>query len=290
MRRHHIIRIITVIAGLNLLNGCKHEAVLSSHNLLEGKILTVVHACGGFETYRNPIPANTASAMERSIAQGANGIEFDLQMTSDGQIVVFHDSDLMRASTCQGCIQNKSFEEIQACRYMTRNGAIDGNFPIASFEDLLEIASKSGQNLMLFANTKHFTGCEPTDLPQYYQTFASKIIEIAEKHGQLDNLILESLDAEFLIQARNVNPNVKLLFDDESFERGMEIVRQNHFLGLAISNAAVTTEQVQAAHAEGYWLGIWGVKVLAATKEAIEKGPEFVMTDDLQMLQGQLKK
>ena len=87
-----------------------------------------------------------------------------------------------------------------------------------------------------------------------------------------------------------MNPNVKLLFDDESFERGMEIVRQNHFLGLAISNAAVTTEQVQAAHAEGYWLGIWGVKVLAATKEAIEKGPEFVMTDDLQMLQGQLKK
>ena len=55
-------------------------------------------------------------------------------------------------------ILNKSFEEIQACRYMTRNGAIDGNFPIASFEDLLEIASKSGQNLMLFDNTKHFTG------------------------------------------------------------------------------------------------------------------------------------
>ena len=80
-----------------------------------------------------------------------------------------------------------------------------------------------------------------------------------------------------------------MLFDDEDFERGMRVVREHQFIGLAISNGQVTEAQIRQAHAEGYWLGIWGVKVSNDTRRAVQKGPEFIMTDDLLMLQAALK-
>ena len=289
--RHNLLyrRILSLGMLLILISGCKITEITSSHNLLDGEILTVVHACGGFETYRNPVPENTVAALKRSLAQGADGIEFDLQMTADSHLVVFHDSDLARTTTCTGCIQAKTLAEIQQCRYKTRNGGLDGNYLIATYEALLEVFVKSERKVWMFANTKHFTGCEPTDLDAYYALFAGKIYEETEQYGLHDRLILESLDAKFLRKAEEVYPDAALLFDDENFDHGMDVVRENHFLGLAISNAQVTEAQVKAAHAESFWLGIWGVKVLEGTKKAVQKGPEFIMTDDLQMLQGQLK-
>lgn len=285
---HFHIAFVLILLALSTA-ACKLTQVKSSHNLLDGKILTVVHACGGFETYRNPVPDNTVDALERSLAQGADGIEFDLQMTADSQLVAFHDSELSKATTCTGCIHSKTLAELKACRYKTRNGSLDGNYEIATFQALLDVFSAHARPVWMFANTKHFTSCEPEDLAQFYRLFASKINAQVEAAGLQTQFVYESLDANFLDAAREIQPSAQLLFDDEDFERGMKVVREHGFLGLAISNAAVTEDQVKLAHQENYWLGIWGVKVLEGTKKAVSKGPEFIMTDDLQMLQGQLE-
>ena len=41
-------------------------------------------------------PENTAAAFRQAIADGAEGIEFDVRLTKDGVPVVFHDADLKR--------------------------------------------------------------------------------------------------------------------------------------------------------------------------------------------------
>ncbi len=285
----HIVRPVFLVLFLALIQACNVTKVRSSHNLLDGEILSVVHACGGFETFRNNVPDNTVEALERSLAQGADGIEFDLQMTADSQLVAFHDADLSKATTCTGCIHAKTLAEVKECRYKTRNGSLDGDYEIPTFAELLTVFSGHSRPVWMFANTKHFTSCEPEDLGQFYPLFAGKILRLVESHGLQEQFVLESLDADFLMAARNIQPNAQLLFDDEDFERGMQVVREHQFLGLAISNSAVTEDQVKAAHLENFWLGIWGVKVLEGTKKAVKKGPEFIMTDDLQMLQGQLE-
>lgn len=47
---------------------------------------------------RDRFPENTVLAFERALASGANGLELDLRLTSDNQLIVFHDETLSAAS------------------------------------------------------------------------------------------------------------------------------------------------------------------------------------------------
>ena len=52
-------------------------------------------------------PENTMSAFEKAAQlQGLAGIELDIQMTKDGQIVVIHDERVDRTTDVTGCVQD----------------------------------------------------------------------------------------------------------------------------------------------------------------------------------------
>lgn len=274
---------------LGMLPGCKQTELVSPHNLLDGKILAVGHGCGGFETYRNTIPPNTVASLEQALAGGADGVELDVQITADGQLAVFHDGLLDRATACAGCIGAQTWAEIQDCAYQTRNGDLDGHFPIVLLDTILAHIAASGQRPCVFINTKHDSPCDPGDNGGAYAAFAGKLVEAIHRHDLGGRVVVESMSASFLQRVRAVDGSLLLLFDDEDFERGMATVREYQFLGLCISNGIVTEAQVMAAHEEGYWLGIWGVRVLGDARKAAAKGPELIMTDDLLMLQSALK-
>lgn len=58
-------------------------------------------------------PENTLAAFALAQAQGADGIEFDVQLSADGWPVVIHDSHLARTTNGQGRVQDYSVAELQ---------------------------------------------------------------------------------------------------------------------------------------------------------------------------------
>lgn len=59
-------------------------------------------------------PENTLAAFRRAVEAGADGIEFDVQLTADGEVVVFHDSSLNRIAGRKGRIIELAFEELRS--------------------------------------------------------------------------------------------------------------------------------------------------------------------------------
>jgi glycerophosphoryl diester phosphodiesterase len=57
-------------------------------------------------------PENTIAAFRRAIDDGADGIEFDVRLTKDGQVVVFHDRKLKRTAGCEGQVVDLTLEEL----------------------------------------------------------------------------------------------------------------------------------------------------------------------------------
>ena len=55
---------------------------------------------------------NTLPAFERAIALGADFIELDVQMSSDGRAVVFHDADLARLTPLAGPVRRRRAAEL----------------------------------------------------------------------------------------------------------------------------------------------------------------------------------
>lgn len=58
-------------------------------------------------------PENTRASFERAIALGAGAIETDLQLTADGQLVLFHDDLVERTSDGHGPLADHTLAELR---------------------------------------------------------------------------------------------------------------------------------------------------------------------------------
>ena len=58
-------------------------------------------------------PENSLAAFERAIADGAEYVEFDVQASLDGGLVVFHDLQLDRLTTATGPLRRRSLAELR---------------------------------------------------------------------------------------------------------------------------------------------------------------------------------
>lgn len=72
----------------------------------------VNYAHRGFFDNKKDYPENSLPAFKRAVEAGF-GIELDVQMTTDGQLVVFHDGSLHRMCKVDKMLTEMSFEECQ---------------------------------------------------------------------------------------------------------------------------------------------------------------------------------
>ena len=71
--------------------------------------MTKVFAHRGASGYA---PENTLQAFSLAQEQGADGIELDVQLTKDGEVVVIHDETIDRTSTGKGYVRDYTLEGI----------------------------------------------------------------------------------------------------------------------------------------------------------------------------------
>ena len=72
---------------------------------------TLIFAHRGASGYE---PDNTMEAFELAHKMGADGIELDVRLTSDGQVVIFHDNTLDRVTNMRGTIPEYTLAELKA--------------------------------------------------------------------------------------------------------------------------------------------------------------------------------
>lgn len=70
------------------------------------------YAHRGFYTKDQSIPENSLPAFQRAVSKGF-GVELDLQLTADGQVVVFHDDTLKRMCGIDAAVSSLTWKELQ---------------------------------------------------------------------------------------------------------------------------------------------------------------------------------
>ena len=66
-------------------------------------------------------PENTLESFKKAVEMGAEGIELDVQLTKDGQLVVIHDETVDRTSDHKGFVKDIDFEEIRTYNFNNHN-------------------------------------------------------------------------------------------------------------------------------------------------------------------------
>ncbi len=81
-------------------------------------------------------PENTIPSIEAAVREGVDGIEFDIRVTKDKKLVVFHDANLYRIAGTNKNIDELTLHEINL--QSTKSG-----HPIPTFDEAMEAAGKT---------------------------------------------------------------------------------------------------------------------------------------------------
>ncbi len=109
---------------------------------MKPRVLNIAHR--GFSAQ---YPENTMLAFTEAINAGAHGIECDLRMTSDGQIVIFHDDRLDRLCGQSGSIEEMTMSRVKQLR-------VKGTESIPSLVEFLNHFHTTTLNLEIKPSTR----------------------------------------------------------------------------------------------------------------------------------------
>lgn len=107
-------------------------------------------------------PENTLISLESALLSGANYIEFDVQCTADGQLVVFHDTELLRTTGIKGNLFEMSYEELKNIRAHEPE-----RFSLAFFNQHIPLLSDVVQLLQNYPRATAFVEIKEETLEQY---------------------------------------------------------------------------------------------------------------------------
>ncbi|APT93441.1 glycerophosphodiester phosphodiesterase [Corynebacterium phocae] len=102
--------------------------------------------------YSGKYPELSPEAFEKALQLPIHGVECDVQLTRDGQLVVNHDETLDRTSDRSGTIAQMDWEEV-------RKAKLSNGENIMSFAELLELIKPSNQHL--YVETKQTFNYNP---------------------------------------------------------------------------------------------------------------------------------
>ena len=135
------------------------------------------------------LPENTIPSIEAAVTEGVDMIEFDVQATKDGHLVVFHDDTLSRMTGVDKKISELTYKEIS----MT---ATYSGHPIPSFAEAMEAAGnipvlidgkgKNWAKLVLKALKNH-----KGPIPAVTGRDRSELIYISQKRPEIETYISE---------------------------------------------------------------------------------------------------
>lgn len=156
--------------------------------------------------YSAKYPENTMAAFKAALQHPVDGIEFDVHMTKDGHVVVMHDEKVDRTTNGKGYIKDMTLEQLKKLDAGSYFHPLFKGEKVPTLEEVLELFELS--NVQINIELK-------TDVFPYYG-MEMKVVQLIEKFGLTERVIISSFDHEVLTRVKQVAPNIKLaaLFTD----------------------------------------------------------------------------
>lgn len=146
-------------------------------------------------------PENTLLAFEQAAAvQNLTGIELDIQMTKDGELVVIHDERVDRTTEGIGFVRDYTLSQLKKLHIYADSHPSQTIPTMNEVFDMLEQKLKTGFRL----NIELKNGIFP------YDGMEEKIVELVHKRGLQEAVVYSTFYAKSLEKLRKADKNAEL--------------------------------------------------------------------------------
>lgn len=156
-------------------------------------------------------PENTIPAFEGAIQVGADYIEADVRTTSDGRLVIMHDSTVNRTTEAQGPVKGMSFAQIASLDAGAKFSAKFKGTEVPTFDQVLKLAHG---HINVYVDTK-------SAAPQ-------ALVNAIVRNDMQNHVVIYSGDPSFLYDVHKIRPDLKIMPESRSVDICRMEVRKLH--------------------------------------------------------------
>ena len=220
-------------------------------------------------------PENTLAAFREAIAVGADGIEFDVRLASDGVPVVIHDNTLRRTGGLNQRVADLTSQELSKIDVggWFKPGSFVGE-TVPSLAELFDLFRTN--NLSLYLEMK-------CDSPVEYGPLAEACCRLIDEYSFKARVVVECFQLPALEVVKEIDPEIKTaaLFDrvfiDQSIvARAIEIGA----MAVALHHRLARKNLVGKSKEAGLHVAVWTVDDPIWLDRARAIGIDAIITND----------
>ncbi len=224
-------------------------------------------------------PENTKTAFDKAVLYFVDGIEFDVQITSDGFPVIFHDQLLTKINGSLKSICDYTFHEIDGYDW---GGWFSEEFKNEKILTLDQVLKTYGLQTRLLIEIKPSPKAEAKNL---YYKLAAMVTESVRNliiNDQIPNIYILSFDPELIKSAYINDPklNYVLNLNDPMINQNRLNIDPEILCGYCIEYTQLNSQFVEDVHRGGKIIMTYSCNSEQTLQLALDFGVDVIMTDD----------
>ncbi|OGB84435.1 hypothetical protein A3F66_03185 [candidate division TM6 bacterium RIFCSPHIGHO2_12_FULL_32_22] len=207
-------------------------------------------------------PENTLISFKNAL-NCADMIEFDVHLTKDGHLIIFHDDTLERVTASNGKISDKTLAELKSL-------AVLGKEKIPTLAEALVAIDRK----------------LPVDIELKGKNTAKKVAdtlkEFLKKGWNYSDFLISSFDHEQVYEFNRYLPEVKTAFlywQELPTEKEMKEIRNNGIDWLILDSKTITQKFIKEAQKLGFEVGVYTVDDACEYQKLKSWGVNGIATD-----------
>jgi glycerophosphoryl diester phosphodiesterase len=228
---------------------------------------TAVYAHRGSKSNR---PENTLASFEEAMRVGSDGIELDVHLTKDQQVVVMHDEKIDRTTNGKGQIKSYTLEELKR---FDAGSWFSPKFKGERVPTLIQV-------LELLKNYHGVLNIEFKTDRNVYPSIEARVADLVDQYRPLFPVVYSSFNHESLIRLKEIKPNAEIalllwerLADPWRYTEQVGATAQHLWQPTALSETAAQLQN------HGIKVRAWTVNQPKNMQLAFEMGLDAIITD-----------
>ena len=195
-------------------------------------------------------PENTLEAFELAARMGADGVELDVHIARDGELVVAHDEAVDRVANGSGLICRMTTAELKRLRFNRTHPEYE-RATIPTLREVFELLKPTGLKINVELKNSYIV----------YENLEEKCLKLADDMGMSDRILYSSFNHHSMLRMKAIDQSIPcgLLYEATMIESwnyahrlGVNAIHP-HFSELQVK------DEVSQAHALGLDVNVWTV-------------------------------
>ncbi|MBT9330602.1 glycerophosphodiester phosphodiesterase [Paracidobacterium acidisoli] len=180
--------ILTLLIGTTFASLCGFAQAGPATGSSPRKIMVIAHRGEHLKH-----PENTLPAFQAAVDAGADYFELDVRTTSDGKLVLMHDSTVDRTTNGTGAVHDMTFDQIRALDAGSKFSPAFAGTKVPTLDEAFDLAHGK---INVYVDTKHAD--------------AQQLIDTIERHDMQDHVVIYG-NPFFLYDVHKINPALKIM-------------------------------------------------------------------------------